>query len=439
MRLHQFINYAIGVYGIGRMFARVVDGRRDPDITTGTVVRCLFMAAVLRVPSFNELEGLLADGRFQRLLGERGAKRYGKKLFSADVIVDVVDTIELRVLHAAMVELVKKAHANKVFREDTYGSFITVALDGWEPFCTYKRHCAGCLTRTITLKKKDEEGNEFKEKVTQYYHRFVVALLIAPKLDLTLAIEPVLSNDLREDIPVKEARHEGELTAALRLIDRLHQDYGCFIDAFALDGLYPCGPVFKKLTQYNYGAFIITKNKKNDPYRFAESIWKHRDKPDETAVDPKTGEKVEFWFLKDVNALQSFDGAVDMLKAKVKRKNGTVGTWVMALVGKAKRASPLLALRIMRARWHIENAFHQWVTKWKLDHCYRHQPNAITAIVHICAIAFNMMQLFFYKRLGKPRQGRKSTDTLVLCVKRMWLDISELDGPVPWHLLLDTT
>ncbi|MEZ4272676.1 MAG: hypothetical protein R3C68_14970 [Myxococcota bacterium] len=91
------------------------------------------MAAVLRVPSFNELEGLLADGRFQRLLGERGAKRYGKKLFSADVIVDVVDTIELRVLHAAMVELVKKAHANKVFREDTYGSFITVALDGWSP------------------------------------------------------------------------------------------------------------------------------------------------------------------------------------------------------------------------------------------------------------------------------------------------------------------
>ncbi|MEZ4271975.1 MAG: hypothetical protein R3C68_11265 [Myxococcota bacterium] len=48
------INYAIGVYRIGRMFARVVDGRRDPDITAGTVVRRLHMAAVLRVPSFNE-------------------------------------------------------------------------------------------------------------------------------------------------------------------------------------------------------------------------------------------------------------------------------------------------------------------------------------------------------------------------------------------------
>ncbi|MEZ4271974.1 MAG: hypothetical protein R3C68_11260 [Myxococcota bacterium] len=56
------------------------------------------------------------------------------------------------------------------------------------------------MTRTITLKKKDEEGNEFKEGHPEYYHRFVVALLIAPKLDLTLAIEPVLSNDLRADI-----------------------------------------------------------------------------------------------------------------------------------------------------------------------------------------------------------------------------------------------
>jgi hypothetical protein len=79
----------------------------------------------------------------------------------------------------------------------------------------------------------------------------VVAFLVAPKLDLTLAMEPVLSSDLREDLPLKKARHEGELTAALRLIDRLHKDYGCFIDAFALDGLYPCGPVFEKLRRQN--------------------------------------------------------------------------------------------------------------------------------------------------------------------------------------------
>ena len=437
LRLYQFIRYAVGVFRIGQTLQKLVDGRRAPAIRTFDVTLALLMAAVLRVPSLNELERLLKDGRFQKLLGHRGSKLRGKGLFSADTIVDVLDTLETATLQAALVEIIKKAERNKAFRDDTFGTFITVAIDGWEPFCTYKRHCPGCLSRKVTVKSKDDDGNEIKEKVTQYYHRFVVAFLIAPKLDLTLAIEPVLSSDLREDLPVKEARHEGELTAALRLIDRLHKDYGCFIDAFALDGLYPSGPVFEKLKKYNYGAFIIAKDKNKDPYRFAESIWEHRDTPDEVTTDPQTGEKVEFWSLKDVDALKTFDGSVNMLKANVTRKNGKVSTWVIALVGKAKRTSRLLALRIMRARWHIENtAFHQWTTKWNLDHCYRHTPNAITSVMHIWALAFNLMQVFFYRRLGKPRRGRKVTDTIVICVKQMWIDIGALTKPVPWYLLL---
>lgn len=437
LRLYQFIRYAVGVYNVGRTFEKIQDTRRNPDIPTQDVVLALFLAAVLRIPSLNELESQLGDGRFQKLLGHRGAKVRGKALFSADTIADVLDTIKVATLQAALVQLIKKAERNKAFRDDTFGTFITVAIDGWEPFCTYKRHCEGCLTRKVTVKKKDENGNEIKEKVTQYYHRFVVAFLVAPKLDMTLAIEPVLSSDLREDLPLKEARHEGELTAALRLIDRLHRDYGCFIDAFVLDGLYPCGPVFEKLTKYSYGAIIVTKDKKKDPYRFAESIWEHRDQPDEVSTDLETGEKVEFWWLKDVDALKSFDGSVDMLKARVTRKNGKTSTWVMALVGKAKRCKPLLVLRIMRARWHIENtAFHQWVTKWNLEHCYRHTPNAITSVMHLWALAFNLMQLFFYRRLGKSRRGRKSTDTLTSLVKKMWMDIGALSEPLPWDLLI---
>ncbi|MEZ4271902.1 MAG: hypothetical protein R3C68_10875 [Myxococcota bacterium] len=88
----------------------MMDGA-TPDITTGTVVEVPFYGPGwwLRVPSFNELEGLLADGRFQRLLGERGAKRYGKKLFSADVIVDVVGYHRTAGCCTTMVELVKGA------------------------------------------------------------------------------------------------------------------------------------------------------------------------------------------------------------------------------------------------------------------------------------------------------------------------------------------
>ena len=92
----------------------------------------------------------------------------------------------------------------------------------------------------------------------------------------------------------------------------------------------------------------------------------------------------------------------------------------------------------MRARWHVENtAFHQWVKHWNLDHCYRHTPNAIEAMLQIFAIAFNLMQLFFYRRLRKPRRGRKAPDTIVGCVKLMWIDIGRLQSPVPWPTSVD--
>lgn len=478
LRLYQFLRYAIEVYGIGRILTRVSDTRDDPDVPTFSVVTSLLMAAVLRVPSVNQLERLLKTGQFQRLLGERLKKKQGKPLFSADAIMDVLDTVELMTLQAALAQIVKRAERNKAFRDDTFGTFICAAIDGWEPFCSYRRHCDACLTRRVKRKvklaaaKKAEDDVELDEEdldgdpeeyVTQYYHRFVVAFLVAPKLDLTLAIEPIRTE--AQLVAAGERKpgggDEGEIPAALRLLDRVHEFYGCFVDAFALDGLYPCGPVFDKLTEHNYGATVITRDSRKDPYRFAESVWQTRGRPDEVTQDPDTGAKVEFYRLNGVDALSSFKGSVDMLKAvlttvprqkadKPPHKNTRgrniniprpdtgpkTSTWVMALVGKAKRLSNMLALRIMRARWHIENtAFHQWVTQWNFDHCYRHTPNAITAVMHIWAIAFNLMQLFFYRRLNWARKGRPANDTFVGVVKDMWLDLGQLAEPVPWDLL----
>ena len=483
MRLYQFLRYAIEVFGIGSTLMKVTDARRNPDIKTFPVVTSLLMAAVLRVPSLNQLEYLLKTTQFQRLLGERTKKHKNKALFTADTMVDVLDGIELLTLQTALAQIIQKAERNKAFRDDTFGTFICAAIDGWEPFCSYNRHCDACLTRQVKRKVKlaqakasedgivlddeDLEGDP-EERITQYYHRFVVAFLVAPKLDLTLAIEPIRTE--AERVAAGEqlgCGDEGELTAALRLLDRVHKMYGCFIDAFALDGLYPCGPVLEKLTEHNYGATIITRDSRKDPYRFAESIWQTRTQPDAIEQNAESGERIEFYRLNDVNALSSFRGSVDMLKAvvttpakerpstkdgKPKRTRGRninirrqaegpkTSTWVMALVGKAKRLSNLLALRIMRARWHIENtAFHQWVTQWNFEHCYRHTPNAITAVMHIWALAFNLMQLFFYRRLNKARRGRPVNDTLVVCVKEMWLDLGQLAAPVPWDLLLADT
>jgi hypothetical protein len=258
---------------------------------------------------------------------------------------------------------------------------------------------------------------------------------------MTLAIEPVRSEALRvQHGESAGCGHEGEIPAALRLLDRIKECYGRFIDAFVLDGLYPCGPVMTKLQELHYGAFIVTRNRDQDPYRFAESVWSLRPGPDAVAADPETGERVEFWELDDVDALKTFAGSVRMLKARVTRANGKQSTWVMAMVGKAQRAGRLMALRILRSRWHIENtAFHQWVTQWNLDHCYRHTPNAILAVLLIWSLAFNLMQLFFYRRLKKPRHGRPVNDTISGLVRALGMQVGLLSTPIPWELLADSS
>lgn len=81
-------------------------------------------------------------------------------------------------------------------------------------------------------------GGEMAE-VPQYYHRYVVALLLGPVIDVVLAIEPILNEEAGRDTVGEHAGHEGELTAAHRLLQRLHESYGSFIEAIVSDALYP--------------------------------------------------------------------------------------------------------------------------------------------------------------------------------------------------------
>jgi hypothetical protein len=129
-----------------------------------------------------------------------------------------------------------------------------MAIDGWEPFASYDRHCPHCLVRKVKVKC----GVEIEE-VQQYYHRYVVAMLLGPVLDVVLDIEPVLNEEARRDIDSEHVGHEGELTAARRLIDSLHDTYGTLIDAFVLDALYANGPVRTLLDQHGYGGFLVLK------------------------------------------------------------------------------------------------------------------------------------------------------------------------------------
>lgn len=426
-RLHQFWKYVCQVFDVPRLVRDWSDSRRRPKVPTFDVAVSLLSAAVLRRPSINALEGDLKNADFQQAVGAKANP--GTKLFSAEVITRVLDRLDLQRVRKAIRAVVRKGERNKAFRDGSYGGLRCAALDGWEPFASYDRHCRDCLTREVSV--KDAAGGEVVKR-TQYYHRCVVAMLVHPTVDMVLDLEPVLNADARQKAG-EDRRHEGELTAAQRLIRRLKATYGGFIDALVLGALYANGPVMTTLAQCGYGGFIVLKKEDNEPLKEALSLWQNEG-PCQRYEDKEKKESIDFWDADDIETLATYKGSVRVIRAHITGDDRKRRTWCFAVVGRrARKVSRITGLKITRARWHLENTgFGQWVKYWNLGRVYRHTANAIEAILLIWMFAFNLLQLFAFRRLKRRRQPRDPCDTLLAIVAEMCRDLGATRGPVPW-------
>jgi hypothetical protein len=429
-KLHLFLKYVTNVYGLARMLGSFSDSRRRPIHSTFDVVNSLFHAALLRRPSINATEGDLKHEDFQKLIGRKPT--HGVKAFSAEAISNVLDKLDLPSLRKGIEDVIWRAERNKVFRLGSYGTLRCVAIDGWEPFCSYDRHCPHCLTREVSVKNATTGKVEAR---TQYYHRYVVAMLIGPVLDVVLDIEPVLNADARRDLG-EDAHHEGELTAAHRLIDRLHETFGTFIDALVLDALYANGPLMTKLDLYGYGGFIVLKKNDNEPLKEALALWR-LEGPCQEVHDDEMKEDLQFWDVDGIDTLDTYKGSVRVIRAVITRQDGVRKTWCLGIVGdRAQNVDRRTALTIVRSRWHIENTgFGQWVKYWSLGRVYRHTPNAILAILLIWTLVFDLLQLFVYRRLKRPRVPKDPCDTIIAVVAEMFRDVGAIPQRVPWEVL----
>src|SRR5246127_3866497 len=124
-KLHQFEKYVSNVFGLPDLLASLIDTRRTPEIPTFDGVNSLFHAAVLRIPSINALEGDLKQSDFQKLIGRQPTPE--AKAFSADVVANVLDKLELHGIRKANDEVISKAERNKAFRDGSYGALRCVA------------------------------------------------------------------------------------------------------------------------------------------------------------------------------------------------------------------------------------------------------------------------------------------------------------------------
>lgn len=432
-KLHQFEKYACKVFALPRLLASLTDQRRAPEISTFDVVNSLLHTALLRIPSLNALEGDLQQSDFQKLIGREPTP--GEKAFSADTVANVLDQLEVGGVCGIIEEVIGTAERNKAFREGSYGALRCVAIDGWEPFSSYDRHCPHCLVRLVKVKRPHGQV----EEVEQFYHQYVVALLLGPVVDVVLAMEPVLNEEMRRDTDRAHLGHEGELTAAHRLLHRLHQTYGSFLDVIVADALYANGPWMTQLHACGYGGCIVLKNENNEPFKEALALWQGQPSC-EIYDDLDNKEHIEFWDDDDIETLDTYPEKVRVIRAVVTPSDkpaSAPSTWCFAVVGqRARKLSRRTALKIIRARWHIENtAFHQWIKYWNLGHVFRHSANALWALLLLWMLAFNLLQFFLYRRLKRPRRPKDPTDTIRHLVEVMLREVATLPAPIPWARL----
>ena len=386
----------------------------------------VFFTGLLRIRSFNALEPRLSEKPFLNLLGAKP----DRTLCSVDTLSRALRVSALESVRQLSVGIVAQAERNKVFREGWHGAMHYVALDGWEPICTSKQHCEGCLVRRIRVKGR---GGELREE-DQFYHRFVVAMLLGERFDLALDIEPMLPADLRAAIDGRADQDEGELTVAKRLLPRVKESFG-WLEVVVADGLYANGPFLTLAEQLRMGAVVIARKEGDEPLREARRIWSGQ-KPEQVIEDPQSGERVELWDCPALRTLDSYKGPIRMVLGRVSNLDNPPGPprdWCMAVTGRAVRLSPRKVLAVARGRWHIENTgFHQWTSRWHFTHVFTHDQLGIQALYWLFFAAYNLLTLFLYRQLrcyGRDR-GKDVTRTISRLVDEMLDDLARLDAPL---------
>jgi len=381
----------------------------------------LFLAALLRVRSFNALEPEL---RRPRLLAAAG--RGPEATLSADTISRSLRCMDVESCRRALVTVLRRAERNKVFREGWFGGLRMVAIDGWEPFSSRSRHCPACLSREVSVGGRVE---------VEYFHRFAVAMLVGPGAEVVLDMEECRCEDLRHECGDKADGHEGELTAAKRLLRRLKETYGRLLDVVVADALYANGPFLTLVRELELSAVVVLKNEKQEPLKEA-MLLTEQTPPDLRREGHVRGETLDIWDVRELETLETFDGSIRVVRARVHRAAAPPGTWCFGVVGPAARKlSARRVVEVGRSRWHIENtAFHQWTTRWNMGHVFTHGPQATPALLLIFCLAYDLLEIYTVRQLPQYARGNGDvTRTLVRLCAEMRDDLARLEAVVDWR------
>ena len=367
------------------MIDRVTDYRSLPRISTSTVVKAVLAVYWSRLGSLNAL-AMTRTAKFWK-------SWLDGPLCSADSLGRIVAGIDATALRQGIHHVYDRLKRNKAL-PDLHGLAVAV-LDGHETSVSYRRCCDGCLKRTTSSGQM------------QFYHRNVTLMLLCgsspgrPAVRLLLDLEP-------------QRAGEGELTTALRLLERVLAVYPRAFDVLLADALYAVAPFLNFLLSHGKDALVVLKDERRDAYKDAAGLWAQQP-PQLGSYDSRN---CRWWDILDLRSWPEVKGATRVVRSEefwtvkaqlTKEETQQTATWVWLTTLSVAQARTEQIVRLAHLRWDIENqGFNELVNGWHADHLYRHQSQAIECFLLLAFLAYNIFHAFFALNL-KPELRRSRT------------------------------
>jgi hypothetical protein len=434
-RLPNFLRYVNKVYTFSHTI-NSIQGNSDRAVSPQTTFMSVFLCMLLRLGSFRQLAEDVEAGKIRKFL-----PRVDKKTYCANTVGNGLEDIDTDILQQELALVPKKLRRNKAYgsaeHPRTIGGFRIVAVDGTEHFRSQCIRCPECMEVHVPTK----EGIK-----VHYVHRavimYVVGRLHPSAVQVILGVEPALPKDALEE-GGESPGHEGESTAAKRLVEKMIVQYGNrFFDILTTDSYYSTKPFV--LFVDSLGKYLVSRVKREDTTLYQE-IDVLSQMVDPIPIDDREN-RVEGWIYEVPELQSSLDWDVPTRGFKIIEKTYKIEsgekvyikeeTFLCMTTIPVEMADADIVRQIVHAKWGIENnAIKDLKDNWYMEHNFHHHPNATYALLLIMSMAYNLFYSYVFRhlksyRLYHPTMKRISEEFMASFLYWKWrMSWTNFDGP----------
>jgi len=326
-------------------------------------------------------------------LGRRWQKWMGGELPSADRLGEVAALLNLNELRAALLTHHRRRKRKKTL-PSLPGGLRVLIFDGHEMWTSYRQCCEGALSRQV----------ECKDEVrTQYYLRYVAAYLMGAKGRVLLDLE-------------MQRPGEGEIATAERLFLRLLENGPRAFNVVAGDALYLDPHLCRLILDSSKDFIAVLKNENRALIQDFRALMEFEDGP--PLQFEYNGKQCHCRDIEGFTSWTQLDAPVRVVRSQetrtvrrqlTKDDEEQRSEWLWATSLSKAKAPTHTVVRIGHGRWGIENeGFNELVHEWHADHVYHLNTNAITAILLLVFLAYNIFHVWLERGL-KPALRRRHT------------------------------